>query len=183
MNNEERIKILKEEIDALQNPKPKRGRPRVKPKVQAKPQMHPQFEPDLKTDTGFDDMEMPQKKKVMGFESELQSQAEPMVEKQYVAPVQEPKPKPSFIPAKEPQQHQVQKETMPEMKIHTNQGIAEPMPASDLQINNKLLKILVVCVALVGVVITFMLVYIIWLTDYIISNNVVNNIVANCLPI
>ena len=64
------------------------------------------------------------------------------------------------------------------MKIKTNDGIAEAMPLSDIQKNNKLLKLLIFVIGILG---SLSLIYIFWLTNYIISNNVLNNIVANCI--
>ncbi len=60
------------------------------------------------------------------------------------------------------------------MNIKTKNGIAEPLPLSDIQRNNKILVVLTTIIA-------GFLIYIIWLTWYIISRNVLNNIVARCL--
>lgn len=56
------------------------------------------------------------------------------------------------------------------MKIKTKDGIAEPLPLSDIQINNRWLKV-------IGFTMFLFFIYLIWLTYYIISNNVVNNII------
>ncbi|MEK6882253.1 MAG: hypothetical protein AABY22_21725 [Nanoarchaeota archaeon] len=60
------------------------------------------------------------------------------------------------------------------MKIITKDGVAEPLFLSDIQINNRWLKALAVTMFL-------FFVYVIWLTYYIIQNNVLNNIVARCI--
>ena len=54
------------------------------------------------------------------------------------------------------------------MKIKTNDGIAEGMPLSDIQRNNKLLKGFLI----LGIII---FAYVLFMTWYIIHNNVLNN--------
>lgn len=60
------------------------------------------------------------------------------------------------------------------MKIKTQDGISEAMPLSDIQVNNRMLKS-------ISWIMFFFFIYLIWLTYYVISRNVVNNIVARCL--
>ncbi len=57
------------------------------------------------------------------------------------------------------------------MKLRTKEGLAEPMPLSDIQRNNRLLNRLIY----LGYV---AFIYIVVMTTYIIYNNVVNNILA-----
>ena len=63
---------------------------------------------------------------------------------------------------------------MTKLRIKTKDGVAEPLSLSDIQINNRWLKLLAVTMLL-------FFVYVIWLTIYVIRNNILNNIVANCL--
>ena len=71
-----------------------------------------------------------------------------------------------------------QKENTPLMEkpmtIKTNDGIAEGMPLSDIQINNKMLKGFLI----LGIII---FAYVLFMTWYIIHFGVVNNIVARCV--
>ena len=60
------------------------------------------------------------------------------------------------------------------MRIKTKGGIAEPLELSDIQFNNRWLKVIAFSLFL-------FFCYVIWLTYYVISNNVVNNIVAKCI--
>tara|TARA_R100001530_G_C4234841_1_gene133681 strand:- start:266 stop:448 length:183 start_codon:yes stop_codon:yes gene_type:complete len=60
------------------------------------------------------------------------------------------------------------------MKLKTDDGIAEPMPLSDIQRNNRILTAL-------GLILSGFFFYLFWLTYYVIKNNVLNNIVANCV--
>ena len=60
------------------------------------------------------------------------------------------------------------------MKIKTNEGIAEGMPLSDIQRNNKLLRGFLI----LGILI---FAYVLFMTWYIIYFGVVNNIVARCV--
>lgn len=63
------------------------------------------------------------------------------------------------------------------MKIETKDGIGEGLPLTDIQMNNKLLKRLLLIILILG---SLSLLYIFWLTYYIIKNNVLNNVVAMC---
>ena len=60
------------------------------------------------------------------------------------------------------------------MKLKTDDGIAEPMPLSDIQRNNRILTAL-------GLILLGFFFYLFWLTYYVIKNNVLNNIVASCV--
>jgi len=63
------------------------------------------------------------------------------------------------------------------VKLQTEGGIAEPLPLSDIQENNRLLRRLVnaiIAISAIGFI------YLFWLTYYLIKNNVVNNIVRAC---
>ena len=60
------------------------------------------------------------------------------------------------------------------MNLKTKNGLAEPMPLSDIQENNRWLKA-------VAVILLLFFAYLIWLTYYVIANNVLNNVVARCV--
>ncbi len=60
------------------------------------------------------------------------------------------------------------------MKIITPAGIAEPMPLSDLQMNNRILLTLTMAVWMIIVIA-------IWVIWKVISTGAVNNYIASCV--
>lgn len=71
------------------------------------------------------------------------------------------------------------------MEIRTEDGIAKPMPLSDLQQYNKRLeyhsKVLRFGIVIGGLLGTMFLIVLMWVIWYTIYNNVLNNIVARCV--
>lgn len=63
------------------------------------------------------------------------------------------------------------------MKIKTIGGIAEPMPLTDLQENNLIFRKMIKYAVVLGYLLFF---YVVFMTFYIIHNNVLNNIVLRC---
>ncbi len=67
------------------------------------------------------------------------------------------------------------------MQIKTNKGIGLGMPQTDLQQNTLWTQVLVWVVGFMALVFFLFLIYLLWLTSYIIENNVVNNYIAACI--
>ena len=67
------------------------------------------------------------------------------------------------------------------MHLITKDGKAEPMPLSDLQENNRLMKKLKSRIEILAALGIIVVIYVLAMTWYIIDNNVVNNIVASCV--
>ena len=63
------------------------------------------------------------------------------------------------------------------MEIKTKEGIGEPMPLTDIQQNNKLIKAVIVVFGIPLIIITTIILWLIW---YIIKNNVIGNILRVC---
>ena len=73
------------------------------------------------------------------------------------------------------------------MQIQTPEGPAEGQPLSDIQEYNRRLglqgfwlKVFAVGLIMVGLSLVGLLSFIVWLTQYVIRFNILNNIVANC---
>ncbi len=64
------------------------------------------------------------------------------------------------------------------MKIQTPNGEAQGMPLSDIQQNTKSMKLLAISLSVAASVV---LVYILWLTNYIIKYDVIGNILRACI--
>lgn len=60
------------------------------------------------------------------------------------------------------------------LRIKTPEGLGEGMPLTDIQQNTKAIRMLA------GAILSWFLLAV-WLIWYIINNNVINNIVANCI--
>ena len=56
----------------------------------------------------------------------------------------------------------------------SSEGVAEPQALSDVQQYNKALKF-------IGYVMFCFFLYLVWLTYYVISHNVLNNIIGRCI--
>ena len=67
------------------------------------------------------------------------------------------------------------------MKIQTEEGIAESLPLSDIQQNTFWVKVLVYVVAILTLLGWSFFIYLLWVTMYIIENDVINNVVAKCV--
>jgi predicted nucleic acid-binding Zn ribbon protein len=67
------------------------------------------------------------------------------------------------------------------MQIKTEEGIAEPLPLSDIQTNNKLLESLLLEQKHKNLISMLWILIFILLMLYLKLNNVVNNIVSNCI--
>ena len=67
------------------------------------------------------------------------------------------------------------------MQIKNKKGIGQGMPQTDLQQNTLWTQILIWVVGFMAVVFFLFLIYTLWLTSYIIENNVVNNYIAACI--